>query len=75
MSVDGASYRKLVARLNAEAARRGGKVAVERVDGHWRAGFVVRDDLGENVILLEVSGPDRDSALRRLTELAADQPR
>ena len=56
----------VTALLDEHAAERGGRLAVERVDGHWRAGFVVRDDLGEAVIELPVEGPDPSAARREL---------
>jgi hypothetical protein len=44
---------------------------VERVNGHWRAGFVVRNGVGEHVFVLHAIGPDEDTAIRRLSMLAA----
>jgi len=55
-----------MALLDAHAAERGSRVAVQQVDGHWRAGFVVPDDLGESVIELSGSGPDPPAALHDL---------
>ena len=52
--------------LDAHAAERGGRVVVEQVDGHWRAGFLIPDDLGESVIALSGSGPDPQAARRQL---------
>ena len=56
----------VMALLEAHAAERGGTVAVERVDGHWRAGFVLPDDLGESVVALPAEGPDPSAARREL---------
>ena len=56
----------VMALLEAHAAERGGTVAVERVDGHWRAGFVLPDDLGESVVALAAEGPDASAACREL---------
>ena len=55
-----------MALLDAQAVERGGRVAVEQVDGRWRAGIVVPDDLGEAVIELSGDGPDAPSALHQL---------
>lgn len=62
----------ITASLNAEAARRDATLRVEPIDGEWHAGFVVRTEVGE-AILLSVNGPDRATALRRLNELAAEE--
>jgi hypothetical protein len=57
--------------LQEDAAKRGLLLAVERVNGHWRAGFVVRNGVGEHVFVLHAIGPDEDTAIRRLSMLAA----
>jgi hypothetical protein len=62
----------VVALLYEHAAERAGKLAVERVDGHWRAGFVVPNDLGESVIELPTEGPDPSAARRELLIRAAE---
>jgi len=36
----------LIPVMEAEAAKHGGEVSIERVVGQWRAGFVLRDDPG-----------------------------
>jgi len=59
-------------RLKAEAARSGMGIAVDRVDGHWRAGFLSTDELGEAVFVLHATGPDRATAIRRLAKLATE---
>ena len=61
-----------LARLEEQAAERGMRIAVDRVDGHWRAGFLQTNELGESVFVLHTSGPDEDAALRRLAQLVAE---
>ena len=65
---------ELLTRLEEQAATRGMTVAVDRVDGHWRAGFLSPDDFEESAFVLHASGPDRATAIRRLAKLATDQP-
>ena len=38
-------------------------------NGHWRAGFLVRDGVGEWVFVLHATGPDEGAAIRRLARL------
>ena len=64
----------VVALLDAEAAKRGGRLAIERVDGRWRVGFAVPDELGEIVIRQATAGPDPVRAMRKLLELVAESP-
>ena len=64
----------VVALLDAEAAMRGGRLVVERVDGRWRAGFAVPDELGEIVIRQATNGPDPATTMRKLLELVAESP-
>jgi hypothetical protein len=64
----------VVVLLDAEAAKRGGKLVTELVDGHWRAGFAVPDELGEIVIRQAADGLDPPTAMRKLLELAAESP-
>ncbi len=59
-------------RLEERAAKGGMTLAVGRIDGAWRAGFVVTNDLGESIFVLHASGPDEGTAVRRLAKLAAD---
>jgi hypothetical protein len=68
------SNETVVALLDAEAAKRGGKLVTELVDGHWRAGFAVPDELAEIVIRQAADGPDPATAMRKLLELAAESP-
>ena len=56
----------VMALLDEHAAERGGRLAVEPIDGRWRAGFAVPDDLGESVIARPVEGPDPPAARREL---------
>jgi hypothetical protein len=56
----------IVELLDAQAARQGAMLAVHRVDGYWRAGFVALDDLGEIVVGEPAHGPDRSAALHQL---------
>jgi len=44
------------------------RVAVDRVDGHWRAGLLQANELGESVFVIHATGPDEGTAIRRLTE-------
>ena len=60
------------ARLEEQAARNGMRLAVDRVNGHWRAGFLATNELGEAEFVLRASGPDEGTAIGRLAELAAD---
>jgi len=62
----------VLALLDAHAAERGGRVVIEEVNGRWRAGFVVQDDLGEGAIELSGSGRDRPAALHQLLVRTAD---
>jgi hypothetical protein len=69
----------VVALLDAEAAKRGGRLVVEPVDviepdGRWRAGFVEPDDLGELVIREATYGPDPTTVMRELLERVAESP-
>ena len=64
---------ELLTRLEEQAAKRGMTIAVDCVDGQWRAGFVSPGDFEEAVFVLHASGPDRATAIRRLAELATDQ--
>ena len=48
------------------------RLAVDRVNGHWRAGFLATNELGEAEFVLRASGPDEGTAIGRLAELAAD---
>ena len=45
------------------------ELAVDHIDGHWRAGFLVTNELGERVFALQALGPDESTALRRLAGL------
>jgi len=56
-------------RLEERAADSGMEIAVDRVNGHWRAGFLTTDELGEAVFVLHATGPDRATAIRNLAEL------
>jgi hypothetical protein len=60
---------ELLERLRERARTNGMRLAVERVNGHWRAGFVVTDGAGEAVFELLANGPDESSAVRALAEL------
>jgi hypothetical protein len=62
---------ELLARLEEQAAKAGMTIAVDRVDGHWRAGFLSPSDFEESVFALHASGPDRATAIRRLAKLAS----
>lgn len=55
-------------RLKQHAAHRGMRVAVDHVDGHWRAGFLHVNEVGEWVFVLHAIGPDEETAIRRLAE-------
>jgi hypothetical protein len=57
-----------LARLETEAAERGMRVAVDRVNGHWRAGLLQANELGESVFVIHATGPDEGTAIRRLAE-------
>lgn len=59
-------------RLDAQAARSGMRLAVDWVDGEWRAGFLETNELGEAEFVLHATGPDGGTAIGRLVELAAD---
>jgi hypothetical protein len=72
--VDGGRAPNELRWLEERAAKSGMRVAVARVDGHWRAGFVSPDDLGEWVFGLHATGRDRATAIRRLAKLAAGGP-
>jgi hypothetical protein len=65
---------ELLTRLEEQAANRGMTVAIDRVDGHWRAGFLSPDDVQEPVFVLHASGPDRATAIRRLATLVTKHP-
>jgi hypothetical protein len=65
---------ELLTRLEEQAANRGMTVAVDRVDGHWRAGFLSPYDVQESVFVLHASGPDRATAIRQLARLVTKQP-
>ena len=58
--------------LDAKAARNGMTLAVDWVDGDWRAGFLETNELGEAEFVLHASGPDGRTAVGRLAELVAD---
>jgi hypothetical protein len=60
-------------RLEEQAAKSGLRVGVDRANGDWRAGFVSTDELGESGFTFYATGPDRDTAIRRLAKLASDQ--
>ena len=74
MESDHLSDEAVAALLKALAAEHGGRVAIEHVDGHWRAGFAVRDELGEIVIRLSVDAPDRAAVMRKLWKVASHAP-
>ncbi len=65
---------ELLTRLEEQAANRGMTVAVDRVNGHWRAGFLSPDEVQEPVFVLHASGPDRATAIRQLARLVTEQP-
>ena len=58
-----------LAQLEELAAKSGMRIAVDRVDGHWRAGFLHTNELGESVFAVHVTGPDECTAIDRLAEL------
>jgi hypothetical protein len=64
-------------RLEELAARSGMRIGVDRVNGHWRAGLVSTNGLGEAVFVLHATGPDRATAIRRLAslQLTASEPK
>ena len=66
-------HRSELERLEERAAKGGMTLAVGQIDGSWRAGFVVTNDLGESIFVLHASGPDEGTAVRRLAKLAADK--
>lgn len=57
--------------LERQAAKSGMSIAVDRVNGHWRAGFLMTNEVGEPVFGLHAVGPDEGTAITRLAELAA----
>ena len=59
------------ARLEEQAAKNGMRLAVDHVDGHWRAGFLTRNAVGEWVFALHATGPDEDTAVRGLARLVS----
>jgi len=58
-----------LARLEELAAESGMQIAVDRVDGHWRAGFLYTNELREPVFAVHAMGPDESTAIDRLAEL------
>ena len=62
----------VMALLDEHAVELGGRLAVERVDGRWRAGFVVLDGVGESVIALPAEAPHPTAARRELLIRAAE---
>jgi len=42
-------------RLEEQAANSGMEIAVDRINGHWRAGFLTTDELGEAVFVLHAN--------------------
>jgi hypothetical protein len=65
----------VVALLDTEEAKCGGRLVIEPVDGCWRAGFGAPDELGEFVIREATYGPDSATAMRKLLELVAEPPK
>lgn len=59
--------------LEDEAAKTGMKLAIERLNGHWRAGFVLANRNGDCVFALHAVGPDEDAAIQRLAQVVARQ--
>lgn len=62
----------VMALLREHAVELGGRLAVEPIDGRWRAGFVVLDGVGESVITLPAEGPHPSAARRELLIRAAE---
>jgi hypothetical protein len=71
-TVDSGQRSDELGRLEERAAKGGMTLAAGRIDGYWRAGFVVTNDLGESIFVLHASGPDECTAVRGLAKLAAD---
>jgi hypothetical protein len=67
--VDGRDVREELAGLEERAGRSGLRLAVDHVDGHWRAGFLVTDELGESGFALHGGGPDDEAAVGALARL------
>ena len=59
--------------LEEQAARTGMKLAVERLNGHWRAGFVLANRNGDCVFALHAIGADEDAAIQKLAEIVGHQ--
>lgn len=66
-----ATGEELLAQLREYAAETGTTLGIDRVDGHWRAGFIANDELGEVGFALHALGRDETTAIRRLAELMA----
>jgi hypothetical protein len=62
----------VMALLDEYAVEPGGRLAIERIDGRWRAGFAVLDDVGESVIALPAEGPYPSAARWELFMRAAE---
>jgi hypothetical protein len=60
-------------RLEEQAAETGMKLAIERLNGHWRAGFVVANCNGDCVFALHAVAPDEDTAVQKLADIVARQ--
>ena len=73
MADDELTEQTLTLSLDAEAAERGAILEVEPIEGGWSAGFVVKDAETGQAVLLQVTGPDRATALLRLREEAEKQ--
>jgi hypothetical protein len=65
---------ELLTELEEQAAMGGMTVAIDRVDGHWRAGFLSPSDFEESAFTLHATGPDKATAIRRLAKLANHEP-
>lgn len=48
------------------------ELAVDHVDGYSRAGFLVTNDVGESVFVLQATGPDEGTAIRRPARLVRE---
>ena len=69
MDAERATAEELLGQLQQYAARTGTTIAIDRVDGHWRAGFIA-NQLGEVVFVLHAVGPDESTAIRNLAKIA-----
>jgi hypothetical protein len=58
-----------LARLEVLAERSDMRIAVDRVDGRWRAGFLHTNELGEAVFAVHATGRDESTAIDRLAQL------